>query len=120
MAGEVGKQFGAWKTATLTSSTSSSAVDLGHSFQKLLVLIPTLNTSGSTTITVAMTSAGTYFPLYALKSENTGDHVYTTGGATTTKAVVFDIGGAQFIKIVCSASQTSETYYVRGFNPSGS
>lgn len=105
-----------WYTATLTDSTTSGAVNLGYPYNKLLVLIPTLGSSATTTVTVAMTATGTYFPLYRLKVDNTGDFVDTTGAATTTKAVIFNIGGAQHIKIVCSASQTSEVFYVRGFN----
>ncbi len=117
MAGEIVKKFGAWLTATLTSSTTSQEVNLGYPFQKLLVLIPTLGASGTSTVHVSNASGGTFFPLYALDDDATGDFVNATTAATTTKAVIFDIGGAQFVKVVSGASQTSEIYNIRGFNP---
>ena len=119
MAGQDEKRYGEWMTATLTSSATSEEVNLGYSFQKLLVIIPTLGASGTSTVHISNTAKGTFVPLYALDDDATGDFAHATAAATTTKAVIFDIGGAQFVKIVSGASQTSEVYNIRGFNPGG-
>ena len=116
MAGEQGKKFGAWVSSAISSGTSTSAINLGLPFQKVLVLVPTIS-SATVAVSVAMATGGDYFPVYQLKGENTGDTLYTTNATTATKAVIFDIGGAQFIKVVFSATQTTKTVYVRGFNP---
>lgn len=111
------KKFGVWKTVTLTATTTSAEVDLGYIYQKLLVLIPTLGDAGATTIHVAMGTGETFLPVYAFDADATADFAHATTSATTTKAVVFNIGGVQHIKVVNATSQTSETYYVRGINP---
>jgi hypothetical protein len=114
-------KFSAWKTATIDISeddNNSNEVDLEGVFSFLTVLVPTI-TSSVVTVSIAKESGGTYFPLYALDDDATGDFVHGTTAATTSKAVVFNIGGAQFVKVVCSSNQETadKVFYVRGFNP---
>ena len=114
------RDFSPWKTALVdisVSSTVSEEVDLEGIYANLLVLVPTI-TSSTVSVQVSMTSGGTFIALYRLDDDATGDFADATTAATTTKAVVFRIGGAQHIKILCGSTQTSsdKTFYVRGFN----
>lgn len=103
---------GDWLSESVTG-TISSEFNLGKSFRKVIVLVPTI-TSSTVGISISNASAGTFFPVYTLDADATGDFLHATAAATTTKAIVFDIGGAQFVKIDFGASQTTETIYVRG------
>ena len=104
--------FGTWQTEAVTGATSSE-FDLGQDFRRVLVLIPTI-TSGTVTVHVTNAAGGTYFPLYALDDDATGDFASATTAATQTKAVVFDVGGAQYVKVVFGAAQVAETIWIRG------
>lgn len=109
-----------WKTALIdisVSATLSAEVDLEAKYEFLTVLIPTI-TSSTVTVHVAKESGGTFFPMYALDDDATGDFAHATTAATKTHAVIFRIGGVQFIKISCGSTQTTtdKTFYVRGFN----
>lgn len=113
---------GTWKTALIdisVSTTLSAEVDLGDNYEFLTVLIPTI-TNSTVTVHIAEASGGTFFPVYALDDDATGDFTHATTQATTTHAVVFRIGGVQHIKISCGSAQTStdKTFRVRGFNRS--
>ncbi len=110
----------AWKTALVDISdddTLSTEVDLQGYYEFLMVLIPTI-TSSTVTVHVSETSGGTYFPVYVFDGNATGDFAHATTAATTTHAIPFRIGGAQFIKIKCGSTQTTtdKTFRVRGFN----
>lgn len=91
--------YGGWKTATIDqNNTDSGAVDLGHDFDFLDVILPTL-TSGTIKIKVAQTASGTY--------QDLGDGITTEatiGGYSDT----FILGGWQHIKVVSSAGQGTE------------
>jgi len=92
----------------------SVEVDLGASFEKLLVLVPTI-TSSTVGVQVAEKSGGTYYPLYRLDDDATGDFLDASTAGTTSKALVFNIGGAQFIKVSCGSAQAEDrTFRVRG------
>ncbi len=106
-------KFGVWRTDTIATGTSTAEIDLGNIFEKVLVLIPTI-TSGTTTVHVSNVSGGTFYPMHALDDDATGSFVHATSAATTTLGVVFNIGGAQHIKVVFGASQTTKTVTVRG------
>jgi len=88
-----------------TSTTVSAAVDLGRKYETMLVLIPTI-TSSTLACYGATTLAGTYYPL--------GNAVVisaTTGGYLD----IWNIGGVQFIKIVCgTAQEANRTFTVWG------
>jgi len=107
--------LGAWQTATLTSSTTSGEVDLGRDFANVLVLVPDLGASADVTITIAKESGGTFYPMYKLDADSAASLEGITTGDQVAKAIIFPCG-AQYIKILCSASQTSETFYVRGMD----
>ncbi len=110
---------GGWKTATLTYGTHTTLtpeVDLGGTYEFLLVLIPTI-TNSTTSIQVAEASGGTFFPLYALDDDATGCFAHATTQATTTMAVVFRIGGAQFVKVLFGSAQGGDsTIKIQGFD----
>ncbi len=110
---------GPWKDALIdisVSTTLSSAVDLGGEYEFLAVHIPTI-TSSTVTITVGESSTGTFYPAYQLDADATGDLAQITAAATTAHALVFQIGGARFIKILCGSTQTTtdKTFRVRGY-----
>jgi len=102
-------------SSTITSGTSTSDIDLGAVCSRVLVMNPAI-TSGTITVHVSDSdqTSGTYYPMYALKADNTGDFANTTGNETTSKGVVFDIGASRYIKVVFSTSQSTLTVKVRG------
>ncbi len=109
-----------WKIALIdidVDDTLSPEVDLGADYEFLMVLIPTI-TSSTVTVHVAKASGDTYFPVYRLDDDSTGDHPQITTAVATAHALTFQIGGVQYIKIKCDTSQTStdKTFRVRGFN----
>ena len=105
--------MGAWKTVTFTG-TVSAEVDLGRDFARVLMLIPTI-TSSDTTITIAKESGGDFYPMYRLDGDSAVSLEGINSKNTTTMAIIYPCG-AQFIKILCSDSQTAETFYVRGLD----
>ncbi len=111
-----------WLPALLDYSedtTKSEEVDLDGLYEFLTVIIPTLAGSYTTTVHIAMTSGGTYYPIYQLDIASAADFEQLTTGATTAHAVTFRIGGAQFIKVVSGTVLGADiTFYVRGFNRS--
>ena len=108
-------KMGAWKTATLTATTVSAEIDLGRDFARVLVLVPDLGVSADVTITLAKESGGTFYPLYRLDGDSAASLEGITSADQVAKAIIFPCG-VQFIKILASASQTSETFYVRGMD----
>lgn len=95
----------------------SEEVDLDGYFEFLTVLIPTLDGSYTTTVHIAMTPGGTYYPLHMFDTNAVGNFAQITDGAATSLALTFRIGGAQYIKIASGTSVSNDkTFYVRGFN----
>ena len=107
--------MGPWKTVTLTATTVSAEIDLGRDWARVLVLVPDLGDSADVTITIAKESGGTFYPLYRFDGDTAATLEGITTGDQVAKAIIF-LCGAQFIKVLCSASQTSETFYVRGMD----
>jgi len=111
----------AWKSAVVAIGNLASAeVDLGGNYRKLMVLIPTL-TDTTVTVHVSNASGGTWYPVHVFDRLNDGDtsasypHITLTGNGGI--AVVFDIGGVQFIKVVIGAAEASvTTFLVRGID----
>lgn len=124
--------FGKWQTvvwdidATVTGEFSgydpdkhSQLIDLGQTFEKVVVMIPTIT---SATISIAaVPEDGTALktnvpiPLYAFDDDATGVFLHATTAATTTMTVVFEIGGLRYIRLYSSANQAADrTFYVRG------
>lgn len=109
-----------WKTALIdidVDDVLSAEVNLGAPYEYLMVLIPTI-TSSTVTVTVSNASGGTFYPVYVLDADATGDLAQITSATGTSHALVFQIGGVQYIKILCDTSQTStdKSFTVRGFN----
>jgi hypothetical protein len=105
-----------WKSATIASGgTVSGEVDLGGNYSRILVLIPTID-SATITPSVAMASGGTFFAMEALDADATGSFAHATTAGTGGEAVIFNIGGAQYVKLTAGAAQSSGavTLYVRG------
>jgi len=106
--------MGPWKTATLTGTTTAE-IDLGRDWANVLLLVPALGVSTDVTITIAKESGGTFYPMYRLDTDTATSLEGITAADQTAKAIILPCG-AQFIKILCDASQTSETFYVRGLD----
>lgn len=95
----------------------SEEVDLHGSFEFLSVIQPELDGAHSVTVHIARESGGTYYPTYTLKGQSFGDFAQSSSGLATTRAFIFRIGGAQFVKIAVSTGvSTDKTFYVKGFN----
>ena len=100
--------YGGWTTATIDDEgTASGEVDLGHSFDFLDIVIPTVD-STTLKIQVADVIGGTY--------QDLGDGITTattTGGYSDT----WKLGGWQNIKIVSSATQSTAAvvFKIRGW-----
>ncbi len=97
--------FGEWQDATITSGSTSAAVDLGRDYEWVQIYIPTI-TSANVSFTVAEKLGSNYYTL------GSGSQVITagTGGFIT----VATIGGVRYIKVISSVSQTAKTFRVRG------
>jgi len=98
--------YGDWLTVTVAQNgTKSSEVNLGKDYDYLEIQIPALDTC-SMNLEVSMTSGGTFQNLSGV----------TEAVATGAYDDVWYLGGWQFIKLECSAAQTSakRTFYVRG------
>jgi len=112
-----------WLTATIAKGgTTTNAIDLGESYKQLLVLMPAVD-SAYVTVHIAKEVNGTYFPLWQIAFDDSGDvfmdkPVVTATFTTATHALIFNIGGIRFFKIVASASQTTaeRIFYVKGIN----
>lgn len=109
-----------WHSALIDQSVDpdlSEEVDLQGNFEFLSVIQPELDGAHSVTVHIARESDGTYYPTYTLKRESLGDYPQSSSALATTRAFIFCIGGAQFVKIAVSTSvSTDKTFYVRGFN----
>lgn len=107
-----------WKSVLLDKDVDqkvSAEVDLEGNYEFLAVIQPELDGGHTLTVHVAMKSGDTFYPTYALDGDSTGDHAQITTGAATTRMIIFNIGGMQYIKVVVGTNTTnSKTFYVRG------
>jgi len=71
---------------------------------RVVVLLPTISDAANTAVHISDTGT-TYYPLYKFDADAAEDFIVNTASDTTTKAIVFDIGGAQFIKIYTDVAQ---------------
>ena len=106
-----------WKEAVVANAgTESAEVDLGGYYRYVTVLIPTI-TSSVMGVKIARESGGTFYPLHHNDGVTVLRVADTTTAATTSLATIFEIGGAQFLKLYCAAQNSGAiTCYVRGFN----
>lgn len=111
------RDTGAWKDAVVAiTEVLSAEVDLGAIYSHVLVLVPTINAS-FISIQVADDESGTYFPVHDWKDSDGDSTVLLSMAASTGgRAAVFFIGGAQYIKLLCSGAQNGgeRTFRVRG------
>lgn len=98
---------GEWKTATIAQgATLSQEVNLGRVYQRLMVIIPTID-EASVNIQVSEKSGGTFQDLYLTSFTDGDDDKAITTASGGGFAWVVPIGGFQFIKIQTSAQQTT-------------
>lgn len=110
-----------WYSALLdvdVDADLTEEVDLGGSYEFLTVLIPTLTEDSKIEAQIAMESGGTFFPVWRWKETTASDIVGQTSSITTTRAIVFRIGGAQFVKIGVEGTDmvVDQTFYLKGYN----
>lgn len=105
-------KYGASKSVVLTIATSttiSAACDLGVPCEYVSIYLPALD---STTIALQVSLDGVTYATLGIGSNATAA---TTGLCFTT----LELGGFQFIKIVCGTAQSSapatRTFVVRGY-----
>jgi len=96
-----------WQDAVVASSgTVSAAVNLGKDYEYVNVIVPTCD---STTLALQVSTDGTTYYTLGISSNTTSA---TTGNLATT----LEVGGYQWIKIVCGSTQTAaRTFSVRGY-----
>jgi len=120
---------GAWKTALVDIDRAvefsgddvdrfSKLVDLGKGFKDVLVLIPALNASAVVSVYVQKGSGVDEVPvaLAILDDDATGHFAHATTSGAGSIAIIFHIGGAEFIRIYCGADQVAD----RSFSVMGS
>lgn len=118
-----------WKTALVDISRDtefsgddvdqiSELVDLGKEYNKLLVFVPTID---SATVSVMVQRDGEIdtvpVVLHVLDDDATGSFLHATSAGTGGIAVIFEIGGCQFVRVVANANQSPDiTFNVRGID----
>ena len=113
-----------WLDALLDVDVDADAteeVDLGGDYEFLTVIVPTLTQASKLEAQIAIASGGTFYPVWRWDGDAAQDLVGQTTSITTTRVVIFRIGGAQFIKIGVEGTDMAAdiTFYVRGFNRGG-
>ena len=107
-------ETGAWQDAVVAiTETTSGEVNLGRVCESLSMYVPTLD---SATVAVhASTAAGGTFATVSVTKED-GTRAAVLAGASTGGYFWTVPLGAQYIKVVCGAAQTSaaRTFKVRG------
>jgi len=95
-----------WQDAVVASSgTVSAAVNLGKDYEYINVIVPTCD---STTLALQVSKDGTTYYTLGISAATAA----TTGNLATT----LEVGGYQWIKIVCGSTQAAErTCPVRGY-----
>jgi hypothetical protein len=100
--------IGEWKTATIAKDgTLSAEVDLGRSYETLLVVIPEID-SAVVNILGAEKTSGTFQNICVTdQADGSNSKVITTPAGTGEFTWVVPIGGVQFIKVQTDAAQTT-------------
>ena len=109
-----------WENAVIAKDTdakNSVEVDLRAGYEFLTVFIPELSVAATTTVHTCDVTGGTFAPVYRWDADSATSLTHNTANANTSLSIVFRIGGRQFIKVVTSNDQTSNTTFkVQGFN----
>ena len=111
--------IGVSKTYTVTMTTGStltSALDLGGSYGKLLLGIPTMTSGCNHYVHVGDSESGTFRRLYYPGYVDTGDPAVVDIDSSVTNCYVPIEAHAQYVKLEVStaASDTSHTYKIIG------
>jgi len=94
----------------------SSLVDLGGDYTHVLVIVPTI-TSSVVGVAIQETPSKAEVPVIVniLDDDATGHFAQATTAGTAGMAILFSIGGAQYIRIKCGSNQAADrTFRVRG------
>jgi len=109
--------FSAFKSCVIAKDAQLSAeVDLDGIYDELLVIMPAID-SAAISVRISDKSGGTFLPVHDfLDADGDGTVLQASTAGTGSIAVIFKIGGAQFIKLYAGASQTTAavTFTVRG------
>lgn len=110
-----------WYSALLDVDVNADAteeVDLEANYEFMTVIIPTLTQNAKLEAQVAMSSGGTFYPMWRWDADTAQDLVGQTSNITTTRALTFYIGGVRYVKIGVEGTNEGDdlTFYVRGFN----
>jgi len=97
----------------------SEMVDLGDNYASVLVWIPALDANGVVSIYADPDQNGAIASIpvqvNTLDRDATGHFVQGTSSGAGGFAIVFDIGGIQFIRVHVAADAAADTtFYVRG------
>lgn len=100
-----------WKTATIADEEKlSGEIDLGNHYNRVLIIVPTLDTDTTCKVQVCEKSGGTFRDLWNLYISTPADVAIPEEGAA-----VVDIAGARYLKISCANNQTGgATIYLIG------
>ena len=91
-----------WITATIADGASiTGEIDLGNHYNRVLIIMPDLDTDTSANVQVCNTSGGTFANLH-------NPYLATPAVIAIADAMasVVDIAGARYLKIDCTTNQT--------------
>lgn len=101
-----------WLTCACTSGTTSTECDLGKVYEKIIVLLPTLD-SDTVAVQGAMKTGGTPYNIYTYNHADGYVDQMITESSNGDFFCVFPIGGFQYITFEVQSSITG-TFYVMG------
>lgn len=98
---------GSWVTGTIADEgTLSGEIDLGRSYEKVIIEIPTIDTA-QITIRGAEISGGTYYDLHVTDPADGGNNKLISASGTGGITWVAPIGGFRYLKLFSSATQST-------------
>lgn len=110
-------KFTGFKSAVMAKNgQETSEIDLGGIYEKILVIIPTID-AAAVSVKISNETGGTFYPVHDwLDADGDGTVLQATASGTGGIAAVFKIGGAEFVKVYAGAAQTTaaRTFLVRG------
>ncbi len=106
--------IGEWVSAVVAKDgTTSAEADLGAVWPEAVIYVPTID-NATVAVNISMTTGGTFAGLRLTNVDGTDEPILA--GASTGGFFWRVPLGAEFVKIVCGAGQTSaaRTFYIRG------
>lgn len=119
----------AWKTVTLDFDRSSTEFvgddvdrfselcDLGSVYEKIVVIIPPLSTSGAVSIygQNLPAIATVCFQVQAWDTDATGHYAHATSSGAGSIIAIFNVGGLQYFRVNVDANQSANrVFYCKG------